>query len=222
MVRVLLVEDDAAMRLLTKTKLKSEYEILEAADGLKALEILDHNHVDLMIVDIMMPNMNGYEFVESLREGGDLTPVILLTAMDSFEHKKKGFERGIDDYLTKPVDYEELKWRMEAILRRAKIMHESQISIGGLVLSEKTMAGTYEGRTIELTEKEFELLYKLLSYPGVLFTKQQLMDEIWGYDTETEYDTIKTYISRLRKKFDDCTVFELVSVRGLGYKAEIR
>lgn len=222
MVRVLLVEDDAAMRLLTKTKLKSEYEILEAADGLKALEILDHNHVDLMIVDIMMPNMNGYEFVESLREGGDLTPVILLTAMDSFEHKKKGFERGIDDYLTKPVDYEELKWRMEAILRRAKIMHESQISIGGLVLSEKTMAGTYEGRTIELTEKEFELLYKLLSYPGVLFTKQQLMDEIWGYDTETEYDTIKTYISRLRKKFEDCTVFELVSVRGLGYKAEIR
>ncbi len=222
MVRVLLVEDDTAMRLLTKTKLKSEYEILEAADGLKALEILDHNHVDLMIVDIMMPNMNGYEFVESLREGGDLTPVILLTAMDSFEHKKKGFERGIDDYLTKPVDYEELKWRMEAILRRAKIMHESQISIGGLVLSEKTMAGTYEGRTIELTEKEFELLYKLLSYPGVLFTKQQLMDEIWGYDTETEYDTIKTYISRLRKKFEDCTVFELVSVRGLGYKAEIR
>ena len=222
MVRVLLVEDDAAMRLLTKTKLKSEYEILEAADGLKALDILDHNHVDLMIVDIMMPNMNGYEFVESLREGGDLTPVILLTAMDSFEHKKKGFERGIDDYLTKPVDYEELKWRMEAILRRAKIMHESQISIGGLVLSEKTMAGTYEGRTIELTEKEFELLYKLLSYPGVLFTKQQLMDEIWGYDTETEYDTIKTYISRLRKKFEDCTVFELVSVRGLGYKAEIR
>ncbi|HAG69760.1 MAG TPA: DNA-binding response regulator [Lachnospiraceae bacterium] len=222
MVRVLLVEDDAAMRLLTKTKLKNEYEILEAADGLKALEILDHNHVDLMIVDIMMPNMNGYEFVESLREGGDLTPVILLTAMDSFEHKKKGFERGIDDYLTKPVDYEELKWRMEAILRRAKIMHESQISIGGLVLSEKTMAGTYEGRTIELTEKEFELLYKLLSYPGVLFTKQQLMDEIWGYDTETEYDTIKTYISRLRKKFEDCTVFELVSVRGLGYKAEIR
>lgn len=222
MVRVLLVEDDAAMRLLTKTKLKSEYEILEAADGLKALEILDHNHVDLMIVDIMMPNMNGYEFVESLREGGDLTPVILLTAMDSFEHKKKGFERGIDDYLTKPVDYEELKWRMEAILRRAKIMHESQISIGGLVLSEKTMTGTYEGRTIELTEKEFELLYKLLSYPGVLFTKQQLMDEIWGYDTETEYDTIKTYISRLRKKFEDCTVFELVSVRGLGYKAEIR
>ncbi|MCR5650791.1 MAG: response regulator transcription factor [Lachnospiraceae bacterium] len=222
MVRVLLVEDDAAMRLLTKTKLKTEYEILEAADGMKALETLDHNHVDLMIVDIMMPNMNGYEFVESLRESGDLTPVILLTAMDSFEHKKKGFERGIDDYLTKPVDYEELKWRMEAILRRAKIMHENQITTGGLVLSEKTMAASYEGRTIELTEKEFELLYKLLSYPGILFTKQQLMDEIWGYDTETEYDTIKTYISRLRKKFEDCSAFELVSVRGLGYKAEIR
>lgn len=225
MVTILIVEDDAAVRLLTRAKLRSQYHIVEAGDGKEALEILDHQHVDLMIVDIMMPNMNGYEFVDALRSEHDMTPVIMLTAMDTFAHKKKGYQLGIDDYLTKPINYEELVWHIEALLRRAKIASENRIVIGdprtGLILSESSLSATWKEQPIELTDKEFQLLYKLLSYPGQLFTKQQIMDEIWGYDTETDYAAIKTYINRIRRKFEDCDVFRIVSVRGLGYKAEV-
>ena len=222
MVTVLIVEDDAAIRLLTKAKLKDKYNIVEAADGEDALDQMDHLHIDLMIVDIMMPRMNGYEFVKELREFGDNTPVIFLTAMDSFDHKKKGFELGIDDYLTKPINYDELIWHIEAILRRAKINSEKEIRLESFTLSEEKMAAIWDGRQIDLTETEFKLLYKLLSYPGTLFTKQQLMDDIWGYDTETDYNSIKTYINRLRNKFENCDAFTIVSSRGLGYKAEIK
>ena len=222
MVTVLIVEDDAAIRLLTKAKLKDKYNIVEAADGEDALDQMDHLHIDLMIVDIMMPRMNGYEFVKELREFGDNTPVIFLTAMDSFDHKKKGFELGIDDYLTKPINYDELIWHIEAILRRAKINSEKEIRLESFTLSEEKMASIWDGRQIDLTETEFKLLYKLLSYPGTLFTKQQLMDDIWGYDTETDYNSIKTYINRLRNKFENCDAFTIVSSRGLGYKAEIK
>ena len=222
MVTVLIVEDDAAIRLLTKAKLKDKYNIVQAADGEDALDQMDHLHIDLMIVDIMMPRMNGYEFVKELREFGDNTPVIFLTAMDSFDHKKKGFELGIDDYLTKPINYDELIWHIEAILRRAKINSEKEIRLESFTLSEEKMAAIWDGRQIDLTETEFKLLYKLLSYPGTLFTKQQLMDDIWGYDTETDYNSIKTYINRLRNKFENCDAFTIVSSRGLGYKAEIK
>lgn len=225
MVTILLVEDDAAVRLLTRTKLHNQYHILEAGDGREALEVLDHKHVDLMIVDIMMPNMDGYEFVDTVRSSHDMTPVIMLTAMDTFAHKKKGYMLGIDDYLTKPINYEELVWHIEALLRRAKIASESRIVIGdprnGFILSESSLSATWKGQPVDLTEKEFQLLYKLLSYPGQLFTKQQIMDEIWGYDTETDYAAIKTYINRIRRKLGDCDMFRIVSVRGLGYKAEV-
>lgn len=222
MITVLIVEDDAAIRLLTKAKLKDKYNIVEASDGEDALDKLDHQHFDIMIVDIMMPRMDGYEFVRELRDAGDETPVIFLTAMDSFDHKKKGFALGIDDYLTKPINYEELEWHMEAILRRARINSEKEIAFGDFSLSEEKMAATWKGQRTDLTDKEFWLLHKLLSYPGTLFTKQQLMDEIWGYDTETDYNTIKTYINRLRNKFEDCDAFSIISSRGLGYKAEIK
>lgn len=222
MITVLIVEDDAAIRLLTKAKLKDKYNIAEASDGEDALDKLDHQHFDIMIVDIMMPRMDGYEFVRELRDAGDETPVIFLTAMDSFDHKKKGFALGIDDYLTKPINYEELEWHMEAILRRARINSEKEIAFGDFSLSEEKMAATWKGQRTDLTDKEFWLLHKLLSYPGTLFTKQQLMDEIWGYDTETDYNTIKTYINRLRNKFEDCDAFSIISSRGLGYKAEIK
>lgn len=145
----------------------------------------------------------------------------MLTAMSTFAHKKKGFATGIDDYMVKPIDYEELKWRIEALLRRAQIAKEKRIVVGSLTLRSEYLTAELNGISISLTEKEFDLLYKLLSYPGIIFTKQQIMDEIWGYDTETDYNTIKTYISRLRNKFKDCKDFELVSVRGLGYKAII-
>jgi DNA-binding response OmpR family regulator len=221
MVTILIVEDDQMVRLLTKTKLSHLYKIKEAADGEEALEVLDHVHVDLLIVDIQMPNMNGYELVRALRDVGDMTPVIMLTAMNTFTHKKEGFASGVDDYMTKPIDYEELIWRIKALMRRAQIANENRIVIGGFTMEQNTLSTQYNGETISLTNKEFNLLYKFLSYPNVVFTKQQLMDEIWGCDSETEYDTIKTYISRLRNKLSMCREFELVSIRGLGYKAVI-
>lgn len=219
MVTILLVEDDAAVRLLMRAKRKDTYHMLEAGDGLEAQKVLDTRAVDLMIVDIMMPNMNGYEFVRTLRESGDETPVIMLSALGTFEHKKNGYALGIDEYLTKPVDYEELRWHIEAILRRAGIESRQEIRVGSLVLKESTMQAQVNGIPVELTETEFQLLYLLLSYPDQLFTKQQLMDRIWGYDTESDYSTIKTYISRIRRKFEDCRDFEILSVRGLGYNA---
>ena len=222
MVTILIVEDDAAIRLLTKTKLKEKYNILEAENGVAALEILDHSHADLAIVDIMMPKMDGYEFVNLLRESNNNMPVIMLTAMTSFEHKKKGFASGIDDYMTKPINYEELDWRIEALLRRAKIFSENKIEIGALKLNQDSKSVIWNNNKIELTNLEFELLYKFLSYPDIIFTKQQLLDDIWGYDTDTEYSTIKTYISRLRGKFADCGVFDIVSLRNIGYKAVIK
>ena len=222
MVKILLVEDEKAVRMLTRVKLRDKYEIIEASDGQEALDKLDKEGVDLMIVDIMMPRMNGFEFIEEVRSMNITTPVIMLTAMDSFAHKKKGYNLGIDEYLTKPIDYEELTWHIEAILRRARISSESRICIGDFLIEESGMRTSYKDRDIELTETEFKLVYKLLSYPGVLFTKQQIMDDIWGYDTETDYSSIKTYINRVRKKLEQVDEFEIVSVRGMGYKAVLK
>ena len=222
MVTILIVEDDEKIRRLIRTQLSGAYRVLEAGDGEQALDVLDHEAVDLLIVDIMMPRMDGHELVRTLREGGDMRPVIMLTAMLSFDHKKTGFAEGVDDYMTKPIHYEELLWRIEALLRRARIADEKRITLGGFTLSATERTARLDGREIPLTNKEFDLLYKLLSYPNVVFTKQQLMDAIWGMDSETEYDTIKTYVSRLRSKFADCGEFELIAIRGLGYKAVIR
>lgn len=222
MITVLVVEDDKSVRLLTKTKLKGMYNILEAEDGEKAFDLLEHEKADIMLVDVMMPNMDGFEFVRQLRRSGDVTPVIMLTAMNTYDHKKEGFASGIDDYMTKPINYDELVWRIEALLRRSNIMSERKLSIGELVLDQTKYIAEYKGEQIYLTNKEFDLLFKLLSYPGVVFTKQEIMDDIWGYDSETEYETIKTYISKLRNKFSDCNLFELVALRGIGYKAVMR
>ena len=221
MVKILLIEDEKPVRELTKVKLRDKYEILEAEDGLKAFDVLEHEKPDLIIVDVMMPNMDGYEFVSELRNVEDETPVIMLTAMDSFAHKKKGYNLGIDEYLTKPIDYEELTWHIEAILRRYKINSDKKIVIGDFSISEDSMTVMLGEEKIDLTDTEFKLLYKLLSYPGVIFTKQQLMDDIWGYDTDTDYSTIKVYINRIRNKIGDCRAFEIVADRGVGYKAEI-
>lgn len=222
MVTILIADDEAPVRMLTKARLSPIYNIVEAADGEEALQIMDHTHVDLIIADIMMPKMDGYELVRALRETGDMTPVIMLTAMNTFAHKKEGFASGVDDYMTKPINYDELMWRIKALLRRAKIAAENRIEIGGFLMEQKGFTARYNGENITLTRKEFELLFKLLSYPGIVFTKQQLIDEIWGYDCETDYDAIKTYISRLRNKLSNCTEFELMAIRGLGYKAIIR
>lgn len=219
MTTLLIVEDNKMVRLLTRAQLENLYQIEEASNGEEALEILDHKHIDLIIADIQMPKMNGYELVREIRDGGSMLPVIMLTAMNTFAHKKEGFASGVDDYMTKPIDYAELIWRIEALLRRARINSENRIVIGKFSMTQNSFSAQYDGETIPLTNKEFGLLYKLLSYPNVVFTKQQLMDEIWGFDTETEYDTIKTYISRLRNKLSKCAEFDLIAIRGLGYKA---
>ncbi len=222
MIYLLIVEDEKPIRILTRAKLKGKYTIFEAGNGEEALEVMEHTHIDLIISDIMMPDMDGYELVREIRASGDMIPVIFLTAMNTFAHKKKAFQTGIDDYMTKPIDYEELEWRMNALLRRAQIANEKKIEIGDFCLNEETHTAKWPGHSVQFTEKEFDLLYKLLSYPNVIFTKQQIMDEIWGYDTESDYSTIKTFVSRIRGKLAGCGRIELQSVRGLGYKAVIQ
>lgn len=222
MATIMIVEDDKHTRMLTCARLKPYYAVEEAENGEKALEMLDHKHIDLIIADIQMPVMNGYDMVKELRDAGFQIPVIMLTAMHTFDDKKTGFASGTDDYMTKPIDYEELLWRIKALLRRANIANDRKITIGDLTLNSATYKVTKkEGETIELTKKEFELLYKLLSYPGMIFTKTQLLDEIWGYDTNSDDTTIKTHINRLRNKFADCRAFDIITIRGLGYKSEI-
>ena len=221
MATILLVEDEASMRLLTTAKLKHQFTVICAQDGMEALEVLERRPVDLIISDVMMPRMDGYTLVKTLRELGNPIPVLLLTAKQSFEDKREGFSSGIDDYMTKPVNYEELIWRLNAIIRRAHIASEQKIVVGPVVLDSSTYTVTRNGEPLELPKKEFELLYKLLSYPGQIFTRNQLLDGIWGYDSESSEDTVKTHISRLRNKLRDIPEFHIVTIKGLGYKAEI-
>ena len=221
MATILLVEDEASMRLLTTAKLKHQFTVIAAQDGLEALEVLERRAVDLIIADVMMPRMDGYTLVKTLREQGNQIPVLLLTAKQSFEDKREGFSSGIDDYMTKPVNYEELIWRLNALLRRSRIASERKIVVGPVVLDSSAYTVAREGEVLELPKKEFELLYKLLSYPGQIFTRNQLLDGIWGYDSESGEDTVKTHISRLRNKLRHIPEFHIVTIKGLGYKAEI-
>lgn len=221
MTTILIAEDDKNTRILTAARLKPHYTVVTACDGKEALDIYYKQHIDLVVADIMMPHMDGYELVRTLREYKQDVPVIMLTARQEFEDKKLGFSTGTDDYLTKPVNYEELLWRIEALLRRARIHSDKQIVIGETTLSAENYCVTRPGQSVELPKKEFELLFKLLSYPGVIFTRDQLLEEIWGYDTDSDETTIKTHISRLRGKFDGWEGFQIVTVRGLGYKGLI-
>ena len=222
MATILLVEDNESMQLLTRAKLRGQFTVLCARDGLEALEILERQRVDLMIADVMMPRMDGYALVKRLRAEGNQLPVLLLTARQSFEDKREGFSSGIDDYLTKPVNYEELIWRVQALLRRANIASEKRIVAGGTVLDSAAYTISRDGGTLELPKKEFDLLYKFLSYPGQIFTRNQLLDDIWGFDSESSEDTVKTHVSRLRNRLRDVEDFQIITVKGLGYKAELR
>lgn len=221
MTTILVVEDDKNTRLLTTARLKPHYNVVTACDGEQALDIFYSQHIDLIIADIMMPNMDGYELVRTLREYKQDVPVIMLTAKQTFEAKRQGFSNGTDDYMTKPVNYEELLWRIEALLRRAKINTDKQISLGAVTINAENYTVSRGKEIITLPKKEFELLYKLLSYPDMIFTKDQLLEDIWGYDTDSDENTIKTHISRLRGKFDGWNEFSIITIRGLGYKAEI-
>lgn len=220
MINILVVEDDKHTRKLLETILKREgYSVLKAEDGVLAMEALENQHVDLIILDIMMPNMDGYEFAKELRESGSMIPILMATAKQLPEDKKKGFLVGTDDYMTKPIDTEEMLLRIKALLRRSQIASARKLTIGKVTLDYDTLTVLRGDEKQTLPQKEFYLLYKLLSYPDRIFTRIQLMDEIWGMETESGDTTVNVHINRLRKRFDSYPEFEIVSVRGLGYKA---
>ncbi|GAB6106432.1 response regulator transcription factor [Fusibacter bizertensis] len=221
MVNILLAEDDVSLRkLMTYYLEQNGYHVLQARDGEHALALLESNHVDLLISDVMMPVMDGYSLVKALRESNYELPILIATAKELIQDKKKGFEAGTDDYMVKPLDMEEMLLRVEALLRRAKIQTEHKLGMGDTSLDYDTLSVTTVDGVFELPKKEFYLLFKLLSYPKKIFTRQQLMDEIWGYDAEADERTVDVHIKRLREKFEDNKDFKIVTIRGLGYKAE--
>ena len=216
----MVVDDDKNTRLLFRTVLEAEnYNVVTASNGEEAREVLDREHIDLVVLDIMMPKMSGYEFTKEIRGTDENLPILMVSARQLPEDKHKGFLVGTDDYMTKPIDQEELLLRIKALLRRAKNASERKIVVGDVVLDYDALTVTRGGEEQELPQKEFLLLYKLLSYPGKIFTRIQLMDEIWGADSETGWETVTVHIGRLRKRFEGWEEFEIQSVRGLGYKA---
>ena len=218
--QILVVDDDKHTRRLFQAVLENEkYIVFTAANGEEALKMMDQEHIDLVVLDIMMPKMDGYEFTKLLRETQENLPILMVSAKQLPEDKKKGFLVGTDDYMTKPVDEDEMLLRIKALLRRAKIANDRKIVIGDVVLDYDSFTVLKKDTEIELPQKEFLLLYKLLSYPGKIFTRIQLMDEIWGMNSGTGWETVTVHIGRLRKKFEDWDEFEIESVRGLGYKA---
>ena len=220
MFHILVVDDDKNTRMLYRAVLEeANYTVFTAEDGEAALCLLDQHHIDLVVLDIMMPKMDGYEFTRTLRAGNSSLPVLMVSAKQLPADKKKGFLVGTDDYMTKPVDEEEMLLRIKALLRRAQIVSERRIVVGNVVLDYDAMTVSRGGEIQELPQKEFLLLYKLLSYPGKIFTRIQLMDEIWGADSETGWETVTVHIGRLRRRFEGWEEFSIESVRGLGYKA---
>lgn len=221
MFTILVVEDDKNTRKLMCAVLGNNgFEVHSAADGEEALEVLDKNHIDLIVLDIMMPGMDGYELTQDLRTAGQNLPILMVSARQEARDKRKGFYAGTDDYMTKPVDEEEMVLRIRALLRRAQIAQEHRLTIGDTTLDYDAYTLVYKDSALTLPQKEFLLLFKLLSYPGMIFTRMQLMDEIWGLDTETDNHTLNVHINRLRDKTRSNPDFEIITVRGLGYKAE--
>ncbi len=220
MFRILVVDDDKNTRRLFQAVLENEgYQVVTAENGENALEVMDREYIDLVVLDIMMPKMDGYEFTKTLRETNHNLPILMVSAKQLPADKKQGFLVGTDDYMTKPIDEEEMLLRIKALLRRAKIASERKIIMGDVVLDYDALTVSREEEVQELPQKEFLLLYKLLSYPGKIFTRIQLMDEIWGAESDTGWETVTVHIGRLRKRFQDWPEFEIESVRGLGYKA---
>ena len=220
MFHILVADDDKNTRLYFKALLNREgYTVTTANDGEEALRVMDREHIDLIVLDVMMPNMDGYEFTKTLRETNNNLPILMVSAKQLSEDRKKGFISGIDDFMSKPFDNEELLLHVKALLRRAKIESERKITVGSMTLDYDSFTVTRGDEHIELPQKEFLLLYKLLSYPDKIFTRLQLMDEIWGMECDTVPETVTVHIGRLRKRFEGWKEFEIQSIRGLGYKA---
>ena len=219
MINIMVVEDDDSTRRLIHFLLKAnQFTVIEAKNGNEALDLMTKYDIKLFIVDLMMNEMDGFELTKTIRNNGSTTPILILTARTSIIDKRKCFDLGADDYLTKPFEREELILRVKALLRRAKINTSHQVTVGDVTLDYNGLSVTRGDNVTIIPKKEFYLLFKLLSYPDQVFTKEQIMNEIWGMDTETDENTIKVHINRIRNRFPDYP-FEIVTVRGLGYKA---
>ncbi|NFA61026.1 response regulator transcription factor [Clostridium sporogenes] len=219
MFKVLVVEDDPALRKLFCTVLnKNGYKSIEAKDGNSALDVLYKEYIDLIISDIMMPNMDGYTLIKLIRESNDNVPILMITAKGTFSDKQEGFRVGTDDYMVKPIDVNEMILRVGALLRRSQIINERKIVIGETTFLYDFLSIKYNNKELVLPQKEFYLIYKLVSTPNKIFTRQQLMDEIWGIESETDPRTVDVHINRLRDRFKDNKDFNIITIRGLGYK----
>ena len=222
MFRILVVEDDNNTATLLNCILsRAGYKVLTAENGKRALELMEQNYTDLIILDVMMPEMNGFEFTKCLRTCGNSTPILMLTAKHLPEDRCKGFVLGVDDYVVKPIHEEEILLRIKAILRRSRIASERKLHIGKITLDYDSLTVMREDTVQTLPQKEFYLLYKLLSYPNKIFTRIQLMDEIWGMSSETVDTTVNVHVTRLRRRFEGWPEFEIQAIRGIGYKAVI-
>lgn len=219
MLKILIAEDDRELRqLFYHVLVRSGYHVKGVSNGKEALEELEREYYDLIISDIMMPIVDGYEFVRTLRESGSTTPVLMITAKDAFDDMRQGFISGTDDYMVKPININEMVLRVGALLRRSQMINERRVIIGNAVLECDSLTVTNEKGSEVLPQKEFMLLYKMASFPGKIFTRQQLMDEIWGYDSESDTHTVDVHIGRLRERFRDNTDFKIITMRGVGYK----
>ena len=219
MMRILIAEDDRELRQLFSHVLNRHgYTVTEVSNGQEALDAMDADYYDMIISDIMMPVMDGYELVRQLREVGNTTPVLMITAKDAFDDMRMGFQSGVDDYMVKPINVNEMMLRVQALLRRAQMINERRQTIGSTVMECDSLTITAAGESTILPQKEFMLLYKMAAYPGKIFTRQQLMDEIWGYDSESDTHTVDVHIGRLRDRFRDNKDFKIVTIRGVGYK----
>lgn len=219
MLKILIAEDDRELRrLFAHVLIKNGYSVREVSNGQEALDAMEQEYFDLIVSDIMMPVMDGYELVHLLRESGNTTPVLMITAKDAFDDMRRGFQSGTDDYMVKPVNVNEMLLRIRALLRRAQMISERKQTIGKTTLEYDNLTVTTDTQSLVLPQKEFQLLYKMASYPGRIFTRQQLMDDIWGYDSESDTHTVDVHIGRLRERFKENTDFKIITIRGVGYK----
>lgn len=219
MLKILIAEDDRELRqLFSHVLTKNGYAVKGVSNGKEALDAMDNDYFDLVITDIMMPVLDGYELVRQLRDIGNITPVLMITAKDAFDDMSQGFVSGTDDYMVKPVNVNEMLLRVKALLRRAQMINDRRQVVGNTVMELDSLTVTTDTEPMVLPQKEFMLLYKMLSYPGKIFTRNQLMDEIWGYDNESDTHTVDVHIGRLRERFRNNTDFKIVTMRGVGYK----
>ena len=220
MLKILIAEDDRELRqLFSHVLTRNGYAVKGVSNGKEALDAMDNDYFDLVITDIMMPVLDGYELVRQLRDIGNITPVLMITAKDAFDDMSQGFVSGTDDYMVKPVNVNEMLLRVKALLRRAQMINDRRQVVGNTVMELDSLTVTTDTESMVLPQKEFMLLYKMLSYPGKIFTRNQLMDEIWGYDNESDTHTVDVHIGRLRERFRNNTDFKIVTMRGVGYKA---